>query len=186
MRLLIFMLAAAGICSAAEPVRRTVDLNSEMIGVLGMPLAESTAPIYRVRLSATVDEHGEGDGFIVLDPTGLPAYDEFGFPGATEVIPVIKLECKFKRLKRTVKTYVSRRLGAPENEAVEHKEDWRLYSITGPKISTRLYVATVESRQWLDGRFLVKEDDDKVKYVVNLQEPPQPEPCHPGCSRRAQ
>jgi hypothetical protein len=182
-RRLIFIVALsmAQIGMTAEPEKRRVNLHSEMIGVNGLPLAESTEPVYRIRLTGIVDEQGEGEGFLILDPTGPPEYDEFGFAGASPDVPVIKLDCKFKRMKRTVRTYVSRRLGAPDDEKIEYKQDWRLYSITGPKITSRLYLSMLESRKWQEGRFLVKGNDDKVRYVIDLREPPLPEPCHPGC-----
>lgn len=189
MRHLLFVtlaLAAVGsgtarLGTAAEPPKLQVELKSELIGVLGLPLEESTKPVYAVRLTAQVDEKGEGNGTLVLDPTGLPAYDEFGFPGAAPVVPAVKLDCTLKLVKKTVKSYTSRRLGAPESETVEIKEEWRLYAIKGPKINSRLFLAMVDSRHWVDGRFLVQGTDGRVKYVVDLHMPPPPEPCHPGC-----
>ena len=184
MRLMFFVtcaLAVVGTGAAAEPGKHSVELNSDLIGVLGLPLAESAKPVYRIRLTATVDEKGEGDGELVLDPTGLPAYDAFGFPGEVTVVPAVKLDCRLKLAKRFVKTYVSRRHGAPESETTEMKAEWRLYSITGLKITSRLFLATVDPRQWNESRLVVQGDEGLVKYVVDLRAPPPPEPCHPGC-----
>lgn len=181
MRTLFLLLMIAEVGFAADPVKVSVELGSDQIGILGMPLAESMDPIYRVRLTAIVDEQGEGEGVLILDPTGLPEYDDFGFPGLAPDVPLIELNCKIKRIKRMVKTYVMRRRGAAENETEEYKEDWRLYSITGPKITTRLFLAMVESRRWSDGRLIVKSPENKVKYVVDLRQMNLQEPCHPGC-----
>lgn len=178
-----FVLAAVGAGFAAEPNQRPIELNSELIGVLGLPLAESAKPVFGLRLTATVDEKGEGDGALVLDPSGPPAYDEFGFPGASPEAPTVKLDCHLKLIKTKVKTFLSKRPAAPESEAREFKEEWRLYSVTGSKITSRLFLSTELSRQWSDARLLVQGDDGKIKYAVDLRMPPQPqfEPCHPGC-----
>ena len=121
------------------------------------------------------------DSLLVLDPIGLPAYEEFGLPGAAPAVPAVKLDCSFKLVKKTLKAYTSRRLGAPESETVEFKEEWRLYSVTGLKITSRLFLATTISRHWVDGRFLLQGNDGKVKYVVDLRIPDRPGPCYPGC-----
>lgn len=176
-----FALTAVGTASAAEANKHPLELNSDLTGVLGLPMTESTRPVYHIRLTAMVDEKGEGDGTLVLDPTGLPAYDEFGFPGAATAVPVVKLDCSLKFVKKLERVYTSRRLGAPESETREFKEEWRLYSVTGPKITSRLFLATAGSSHWLGGRLLMRGDDGKVKYVVDLRMPSLPEPCHPGC-----
>ena len=92
--IVMFALTTVGTAPAAEPHKHQIELNSELTGVLGLPMTESTRPVYHIRLAAMVDEKGEGDGTLVLDPTGLPAYDEFGFPGASTAIPIVKLDCR--------------------------------------------------------------------------------------------
>lgn len=179
--LVVFALISVGTGAVSEPIKRDVELKSELIGVLGLLMAESTEPVFELCLAARVDEKGEGEGTLVLDPTGLPVYDEFGFPGIAPAVPVVKLDCSFKLVKTTVKVYSSLRQGAPESERREFKNEWRLYSITGPKITSRLFLSMNMSRHWVDGRFLEQGINGKVKHVVDLRMPPLHEPCHPGC-----
>jgi hypothetical protein len=75
------------------------------------------------------------------------------------------------------------RPGAPPVEEQPTTVEWRLYSVTGPKITSRLFLARAAGAEapWGGGRLLVHDDKGKVKYVVELRPPPQPEPCHPGC-----
>jgi len=172
-------LAAPAPALAADPPKRDIDLVSEHTRILGLPLPESEKPVYRITLTAKVDAKGEGDGLLVLDPTA-PAYDELGSPAPATALPPVKLECSLKHVKTlTVKVFPRQRLGAPPAELQPMNVEWKLYSITGPKITSRLFLATPQGG-W-GSRLLVHDDKEKVKYVVDLRLPPQPEPCHPGC-----
>jgi hypothetical protein len=176
--LLTLVLAALDRAAAAEPVPVHVELNSERIGVLGLPLPESAKPVHLIGLTAKVDEKGEGSGILTLDPTGLPAYDELGFPTSIDPAPAVKLDCRLKLVKKTVKVFFDNRPGKRERET---QEEWRLYALTGPKLTSRLFLATATTSKWRDGRLLIHGEGDKVKYAVDLRMPPPPEPCHPGC-----
>ncbi len=180
---MIVMIAMAMLdtTSAAESVKPGVELNSERIGVLGLPLAESTKPVHWIGLTAKVDGKGEGSGVVTLDLTELPAYDEFGFPTTVAAVPAIKLDCSLRFVKKTVRVSTYQRLEAPEREKREAEVKWRLYAVTGPKITSRLFLATATVNRWREGRLLVQGEDGKVKYAVDLRMPPLPEPCHPGC-----
>jgi hypothetical protein len=177
----VIAMATPGTGPASQPGKLDLDLRSDTIGVLGLPLAENAKPVFRVSLTAKVGENGEGSGVLVLDPTGPPAYDEFGFPGAATVQPLVKLDCSLKFLKKTVKVYASRRLGAPESETEVFKDEWSLYALTGPKITSRLFLALVPGSYGHQGRLLVHDEAGKVKYVIDLRPPPPQVPCHPGC-----
>jgi hypothetical protein len=184
MRLTMIMtlaLALLDTASAAEPVGPNVELNSERIGVLGLPLAESAKTVHRIGLTAKLDEKGAGSGVLVLDLNGLPAYDEFGFPTSATSVPPVKLDCTLKFVKKkTVTVFPRYRPGAPEHTNRGEDVVWKLYAITGPKITSRLFLAKMVSDS-LFGRLLVHGENGKVKYAIDLHLPPQQEPCHPGC-----
>ena len=73
-------------------------------------------------------------------------------------------------------------LGGPRSDKFqEERETWNLYSITGPKITSRMFLALPAEAAWPSGRFLVQGQDGTVKHAIALTLPPQPEPCHPGC-----
>src|SRR5579872_2562080 len=134
MRLTVFTLTVAlGALTfkpapAAEPEKTPVDLAGEIDG-RGLALAETDKPVYRVQLTARVDKNGEGTGTLVLDVTPRKV-DEFGFP-ENAPMAVVKLECSLKLVKK--KKIAQGPAGPPLVEV-----EYRLYEITGPKITSRL------------------------------------------------
>jgi hypothetical protein len=173
---LLAVIALAGTTSAAD---RKIELNSANTPVLGLPLPESEKDVYRISITAKVNEKGEGDGVLLLDTT-VPAYDELGFSAPSTAIPPVKFDCTLKFEKEViVKVFPPRRLGAPEPKDPPKEVKWKLYSVTGPKIKSPLFVSMADD--WRTTRFLVHDDKGKVKYSVELHKPPPLEPCHPGC-----
>jgi hypothetical protein len=135
--MLTLALAAVDQAAAAEPAKETIELKSERIGVLGLPLAESETPVYRIVLTAGVGANGEGSGALVCDVTEPPAYDRFGFVMAVSPAREIKLDCALKLVKTTTKVFTVRIGGVGGNEYREQREDWNLYTITGSKIFSK-------------------------------------------------
>jgi hypothetical protein len=165
---------APGAVPAAEPEKAAIELRSDYL-VAGMPLAESNKAVYGIRLTAQVDKQGEGRGTLELDAT-TPAYDEFGFwRGVPQ--PPVTLECTLKLVKKKkIQLAQSGRIGAPLVDV-----EWVLLALQGPKITSRLYLAT-ENKCWDKwARLLIHDADGKVRYAVHLTTPPPQEPCHPGC-----
>jgi hypothetical protein len=173
---LALTVAFVALAAAAEPDQVGVDISGGVEG-RGLVVAESDKPVYRLQLTARVDKNGAGKGTLVLDPT-QNAVDEFGFPEVIAALPPVKLECSLKLVKK--KKLLSGRGGAPPAEV-----EWRLFEITGPKITTRLALAT-EGDDWSFGRFIVSDKDGKERVAVSVRGPiqvvaPPPPPCHPGC-----
>lgn len=165
---------------AADPPKQRIELNSESLGVRGLPLAESDKPVYRITLTADL-VNNQGQGVIVFDVTEPPAYDEFGFVKTPAPVREISLDCTVKFIKTTTKVYTAR-VGGPGSDKFEEQRDvWNLYSITGPRISSGMFLVLPAESTWPWGRLLVHGPDGKVKHVIGLTLPPQPEPCHPGC-----
>jgi hypothetical protein len=162
------------VATAAEPEKTAVELRSNHLEA-GLPLAEGNKAVYGIRLTARLDKQGEGSGTLEFDTTA-PAYDEFGFLTSGPQPPV-QLECTLKLVKKkTFSLRQSARVSAPLVEA-----EWVLLAVSGPKITSRLFLAT-ENKCWGQwARFLVHGADGKVRYAVHLTTPPPPEPCHPGC-----
>jgi hypothetical protein len=172
-----------GAVTAGEQEKTPVELHSALI-LPGLPLPESDKGVYEVRLTARVDKKGEGSGTLELDPNA-PTFDEFGYVTTAANLAPVKLDCTLKFVKKgKVRVNVEGRIGAPLKEV-----EWLLFEIQGPKITSRLYLATrAESlvpgpggRGIADGRMLVHDKDGKVKFVVDVRRPPPPPPCHPGC-----
>ena len=175
---LLTVIVLAGTASAAD---RKIELNSAETPVLGLPLLESDKAVYRISITAKVNEKGEGDGVLLLDAT-VPVYDEFGFPAPSTPVPPLKLNCTLKFEKDVViKVVPSRRSGTPELKEELQEVKWKLYSVTGLKIKSRLFVSMTDN--WRTSRLVVQDDKGKVKYSLDLHEPPEPllQPCHPGC-----
>jgi hypothetical protein len=179
--LLTLALAAFDQAAAADPPKQRIELRSEGIGVLGLPLAESEKPVYRVLLTADVGANGEGSGVLACDVTEPPDYDRFGFVMAVSPTREIKLDCALKPLKTTTRVFTVRDGPPGSDKYREVREDWHLYAITGPKITSKLFLVMPARPGWTWGRLLVQGPNGKVKYVIDLALPPQPEPCHPGC-----
>jgi hypothetical protein len=179
MRLAILMTVALALldtASAADPARRRIELNSERIGGLGLPLAEGAKPVHGIGLTAALDQKGEGSGVLVLDLNGLPTYDEFGFPTKVAPTPAVKLDCTLKFVKKTTAKGWPYRLmegpTEPENPQDRAEYEWRLYSITGQKITSRLFLAVPMGQwSWTEGRLLVHGKHGKVRYVIDLEMP---------------
>lgn len=145
------------IATADELKKVHLDLQSGSLSP-GLPLGEVEGGVHRVRLVAQLDEEGEGEGTLTLDPNA-PEYEEFGMETTAGSLPSAMLRCRLKFVKR----------GGP----------CRLYEIRGPKITSRLSLVT-ERTPASSGRLLVLGKEGKVKYVVPLLEIPTV-PCHPGC-----
>jgi hypothetical protein len=173
--ILAIVVALAG-TAAGQPTKGTVDLRSGVI-VGGLPLPEHETRIHTIRLTARLIKGVEGKGTLELDPN-TPTYSEFGYLTYESPLAWIKLECTLKFVRNgTVRIRESPRVAAPEID-----EEWSLYEVTGPKITSKLFVATLSKGNWQSGRFLVQDKDGKkVVYAVQASAPPPPEPCHPGC-----
>jgi hypothetical protein len=171
----VFALLAPGVMTAAEPEKATVELRSDVL-VSGLPLAECAKRVYGIRLLAQVDKKGEGSGTLELD-TNAPVYDEFGFQTTDGKLLPVKLECTLKLAKKKkILLPESPRIAAPLVEV-----EWVLLEIHGPKITSRLFLATEDKCWGAWVRLLVHDKDGKVQYAVHLKAPPPPPPCHPGC-----
>lgn len=176
----LLLLASIVSFPAAQPEIAIIDLQSDFLGFTGLPMAESKLPIYRITLSAQIDKEGNGKGELILDPSRLPEYDELGFPGPQKHEPAVKLACTIHFQKNAKRVYTSLRLGADPREAVQIEENWTILEIKGPPIKSKLTMAVNQMNRWSAGRLLIHEQG-KVKYVIEMQLPPQPPPCHPGC-----
>ena len=115
-------------------------------------------------------------GTLEFDPNApaAPTFDEFGFPTYAAALPPVKLECTLKFVKkRKVTVRLENRIGGPEKE-----EEWLLFEIAGPKLTSRLSLAMRADGS--SGRLLVHGKDGKVKYVVDVTTPPPPpQPLQP-------
>jgi hypothetical protein len=126
---------------------------------LNLTFAESMLPIQHVVVNLRLDDAGALAGNLVLDPNALE-FNEFGDEigrGADEA--QVSLDFTLKLQKEA--------------------DGKRLYSIRGPKITSRLSLAFVPDG-FGGARLLLHNRDGKVKRVVTLF-PPLHEPCHPGC-----
>jgi hypothetical protein len=171
---MLFAVLAPGLLTAGEPEKSTVELRCDSL-VSALPLIEDAECVYGIRLTAQVDENGEGDGTLELDPNA-PAYDEFGFQATGSDLPLVKLECTLKLVKK-------KKIQLPEHLGVAAPlvdVEWVLIEIQGPRITRPLFLAT-ETNVWSWARLLVHDENGKVKYVVPVRSPPPPPPCHPGC-----
>jgi hypothetical protein len=175
---LLAVIVFATAAPAADPPKKDFALRSELTPVLGLPLPESEKPVYGISLTAKVNEKGDWSGVLALDSTA-PVYDELGTPIRGPAVAPVKLDCSLKFEKEITTKHLSGPPSRPDSKLIEVK--WKLYSITGPKITSKLFVAT--SNDWAGARFLVHDDKGKVKHAVELHVPPRPpiEPCHPGC-----
>src|SRR5260370_27046613 len=166
-----FVALALASVAAAEPEKLPIDLSGEIDG-RGLAMAESDKPVYRVHLTAGVDKNGEGNGTLVLDVTPRKL-DEFGVPENAPVA-VVKLECSLKLVK---KKKVAQGLAGPPLVEVEY----RLFEITGPKITSRLSLAA-EGGSWNSARFLVSDKEGKGRIAVSVGGQERfPPPCRPAC-----
>jgi hypothetical protein len=171
-----------GLATAAAPPSPGVVLQSGRFSP-GIVLGESKDPIHSVRLEVDVDAQGEGFGSLVLDPNP-PQYDEYGDPvngwehdpvePKGKPLPVVSLAC-------TVKFVKAGHVGRTNERPVKRN----IFRIEGPKITSRLFVAT-RGPGLAAGRLLVHDKEGRVQHVVELhdwkkqQEVPAV-PCHPGC-----
>jgi hypothetical protein len=180
MRSLIILAAASGLLAqttAGDPPRYPIDLRGDHFGAYGLPFPESVKPIRGIGLTAAIDQKGEGSGVLVLIPGETNAYDEFGFPSKAAPAPSVKLDCKLKFVKKAmVKGWPYRLMEGPgepmtpKQRAMEY--EWRLYSITGPKITSRLFLSVpIGEWSWTEARFLIHDNEGKVKHVVHLDMP---------------
>jgi hypothetical protein len=171
---MLFAVLGPGVITAAEPEKSTVELRSDSL-VSGLPLMKDAERVYGIRLTAEVDENGEGEGTLELD-TNVPTYDEFGFQTSGGDLPPVKREFTLKQVKK-------KKIQLPEHLGVAAplvEVEWVLFEFQGTKATRRLFLAT-ESNVWSWARFLVHDENGKVKYVVPVRSPPPPPPCHPGC-----
>jgi len=137
----------------------------------GIPLAESDLPIHDVALKLRTFTQGRGEGTLELG-RNPPAYTELGFTqGTTGNTKPLQLECSVTLLRKVKVAY---------HVGNVREEEWSLYSITGPKITSKLSLAAL-GNDLNYGRFLIHGKEGKVIYAVGINTPPQAEPCHPGC-----
>lgn len=143
---------------AQEPVVPTGYIFSQE-RTLSLSLAESMAPVQSVVLNLKFDDTGRLTGKLILDANPV-VYSEFGDEiGRDAGHEETSLDCSLSL----------------------HKDDKgnRLYSLRGPKISSRLSLAIVPEG-FPQVRLLVHAKDGTVRRVVGMFQP-MPEPCHPGC-----
>ncbi len=167
------VVALAGLPAAADET--AIELRSELL-VTGLQLEQFNTPVYGIRLTAQVDENGQGSGTLELNPN-VPVYDEFGFQVSAGELPIIKLDCTMKLVKRQTRQMPeSARVAAPLVDV-----NYVLIGIQGPNIKSQLFVATEDKAlgQW--GRLLIHDEKGNVRHAILLTAPPPPEPCHPGC-----
>lgn len=190
--------AAAAAGASPETRRRAAQLIRTLAGPLarvelrsltfspGLPLAESKHGVYSVALEAQVDAKGEGHGQLTLTVTP-PNYDEYGDFVTGRETDAVDRSRKDRRapvvLACTIE-FVRAGFVGRVNEAGVKRAVFRL---SGPKITSALFVATV-GPGLTSGRLLVHDKDRRVEHVVALteikplkeEERPLP-PCHPGC-----
>ena len=151
------------IVSVAGPINPAMELQSAAL-TPGLVLGEMREPIHQVRLFVDINGRGPGRGTLVLDPNA-PEFDEFGTHVGGLDTPYVKkkggplhpveLACEIKFVKEE----------AVNKDGVGK---WLLFRLSGPMISSTLFVAT--RGPILEGgpaRLLVV-DDKKVKSVVDL------------------
>jgi hypothetical protein len=137
---------AIGMAKGAEPEKTAIELRSDVL-VMGLPLSECEKGVYQIRLTGNVDNKGEGNGILELDPNA-PTFDELGFQTVGSILPVVKLDCSIKVAKK--KKFMmpdSPRIAAPLREV-----EWVIYSLEGPKIKSKLFL-TMEASVWGWSRF---------------------------------
>jgi hypothetical protein len=143
-----------------KPITPTCGLQSEPI-TPGLVLNESPRPVHQVRLLAEVREKGGSRGTLILDPN-VPEFDEFGHlvggiqtpqvSGNRGALPAVELGCAIDFIKAG-------------------QDQWLLYRLTGPAISSPLFVATRGTiGQPGPARLLVLDGDKKTKVVISLHQ----------------
>jgi hypothetical protein len=176
---LVAALAVAGVATA-QPVpppagAGPLDLVSGLTSP-GLTLPEADKPVYGVALVSVTEVAGAKEGAAILElNVNAPVYDEFGHQKGVAERAWVKRACELKFVKMG-KITVRERIGGPETDV-----EWHLYSVTGPKITSRLSLALPIAERGRSGRLLVHDKDGKVVTVVGLHERPKPIPCHPGC-----
>ncbi|HEY8504533.1 MAG TPA: Hint domain-containing protein [Gemmataceae bacterium] len=165
---------APAAAQAPEPEEVVVDISGGIEG-RGLAMAECANPVYRFHLVARVKKNGEGSGTLTLDATPRPV-DEFGFPAPADPMPPVRLDCSLRLIKS--KKF---QIGAPAQGVPPAQVEWRLFEVTGPKITSRLSLATEAGAGWSYARLLVADKDGKGRVAVHLHEPRPFPPCHPGC-----
>ena len=161
----------------ADEQARAVDLYSGNV-VPGLPLSiqDKYFSYYGFHLIGSLKPSSGGSAVLELNPN-VPSYDEFGYISQNNELPMTKLDCTFKFVKKgRVKIQVGRRIAAEEKEI-----EWTLFEIKGPKITSKLFLAMQLDETNPSGRLLVHDNQGKVKNVVEFYSPGLPEPCHPGC-----
>ena len=149
--------------SGAALAQPDVELQSAAL-TPGIVLGEMREPIHQVRLIVDYDGKGPGKGKLVLDPNA-PEFDEFGEHVGGLDTPYVKrkggplrpfeLECEITFVKES----------ADDKRGVGK---WFLYRLSGPKLTSTLYVATRNSVLEGGPARLVVIEGGKVKSVVAL------------------
>lgn len=166
---------------AQEP-KTLVDFIGE-IGGPGLKMAEHEHPVRRAHLTAELDRVGSGNGSLILD-IQPEAVDEFGFPEEVAVpLTPLKLDCTLKLIKRKkLLPAVPAELPPAAAVPILAEEEWQLYSVKGPKITSRIFLAAKKG-ELSKGRLMVSDKEGKERFAVYAKEPAVQlfEPCHPGC-----
>ena len=177
----VFLMVVVGLIGGpgtvqAQAEKPTLELHSSVLAQ-GLPLPESAKGVYGFALTAHVNQDGEGKGTLELNPNA-PTFDEFGFMTTNNTLPVVKLECTLKFVKKqTYEMLTEHRPGAPTKSV-----EWRLFAIQGPKLSSRLFLAShTDQVIGATNRLLVKDEAGKTRHAVDVYTPLPPQPCHPGC-----
>src|SRR5262249_39956630 len=126
----------SGAATAVAQEKAAIELRSGLVSP-ALPLQESEKGVYGVRLTAQIDRKGEGNGSLELDPKA-PTFDECGYVTTGGGVAPVKLDCTLKFVKKgKVRVNADGRPGGPLKEV-----EWLLFEIQGPKITSRLYLAT--------------------------------------------
>jgi hypothetical protein len=87
----------------------------------------------------------------------------------------VRLDCSLKLVKKKKFLLGVAATGGPT------EVEWQLFEITGPKITSRLSLASEAGGEWVAASFLVSDKGGKGRSSVSVLSPPPPLPCHPGC-----
>src|SRR5262245_59197557 len=154
--------------AVAESPKTRVELKTDYFSP-GLTLAESKHPVHGVRIVVETNAKGEGKGklTLLLDPANYDEYGDFVTGRETDdvdrkrtkpYIPPIELDCSTEFVK-------AGSIGRVNQSPIKRS----IFRVTGPKISSPLYIAT-EGPGLIGGRLLVHGSDQRVEHVFPLME----------------
>lgn len=159
-------------------------LVSPETGRYGVKMDELERPVMTVNIDVKLDAKGDGKGTLSLDPNGYPQFDEVGERADLDrkmpALPITECEVTLKYLK-SVKRPRPPVLPAAPAECDTEEQTWKIYSVSGPKLKSRLTFACADYGG-TTARLMVHRADKSVQFAITLSEPlARIEPCHPGC-----